>query len=72
MTTPYNWNTGPIGPGWLIMIAPVAKYSGGSGFSILPGTTESPADLKKKRRRNSQKKRDAELVAMLLLTEDLL
>jgi hypothetical protein len=54
------------------MIAPAARYSGGSGFAILPGKTETAEEAKKRKLRALLKKRDAELVATLMLTEDLI
>lgn len=76
MADPYEpiWDDGPIGPGFLLMFAPITSTrprqprGGGPGFAFLgPGTPkESKTDLRKRRR-----KRDADIaVALLLLLQD--
>lgn len=70
-----NWTHGPIGPGWLIMIPPVLtageRAGGGAGSSFVFGITPPTKPKKKPKRKTTPagRHRDAELLAILLLTE---
>lgn len=61
-----SWKTGPIGPGWMMMIAPLRF-----GAIVSPGNgPEKPSIIKDKLKRELMDITDVEALAILMLIQD--